>query len=936
MLLLQIPAVQKKMANEFTAWIENEYQIQIQLDKMKPGILGSLQCEDFLLLNNRNDTLIYIEELKIQALNFSFTHFQKVYLEGLVVNYQYQDSVVDAELYKFFEPFFNSNKQSEPILIDNFWINGANVDFGNERERRSFTDLNLYVKDCRLSSDTEFVLSNLNWEMLKGAKHQIEARHIQFSQKGNIIDGFNWESGSSLVKLDLDQNKLNNSSVLKIHKFQVNKEASKELFDQWPDALQCDLSTIIQAEGDSLWTENIKINSDKGSLVSGAFGIKNWTDFDKWNYTIKADTFNLAAEEWLWISSLFHNNFLLSRIGTIESEASIEGTLSDLNLNLSVDSDQGSFQSDIYINVADSLEAPVYDGNITLSHFNLAPFVRKYNFQKVNAEISVNGKGFDLLSFDTEIHGKINSIGIRDYNYQNIVLDGRLQPNYFKGEAVVADQNLEVDFSGEIDFSKEKPVMDFVANIIEADLVQLNWYDKEPVAKLSSLLEINLIGDRWANIEGDLGVYFTTIETYDNYYYFNDVLFSSEKSETKDVLRLTSDFANANFEGRIDVPNLFNSFFAYLSPHLPLLKRGVDKTQDFDFDIKLFNTSVLTELLSPQLNLGDGTHLSGSFNNREGGLSMDINSPNLGWNKWLWHDVKINSQTSSEHWEMSLLSAKLDYDNLTKVENIELDQVGNYGDWRYALAWSSTDSLKFDGVLKGSAHVDSKSLDMNLDESQFYFADTLWTLRDSCNFHYYDSELSTQVYLSTASQDIALNYAANALNNSIDLELKDFEFDNISPWLSLSKSKVVGKLNGKLKIVSNSGMSKVYSNFFTNELIVNEELFGALDFNLDYDEKQDFQTIQGEVYKGEDKTIEYTGAYMPMLDSNNFNIDMDVHNFNLNHLQGYLSIVDGLVGEGTGTLNFYGDISQPEFEGELIIDDVRLSIPYLNVDLKAL
>ena len=175
-----------------------------------------------------------------------------------------------------------------------------------------------------------------------------------------------------------------------------------------------------------------------------------------------------------------------------------------------------------------------------------------------------------------------------------------------------------------------------------------------------------------------------------------------------------------------------------------MLKRGLDKTQNFDFDIKLFNTSALTELLTPQLNLGDGTHLSGSFNNREEGLSMDINSPSLSWNKWLWHDLQINSQTSSEHCEIILLSSKLDYDNLTKVENIELDQVGNYGDWRYALTWTSKDSLKFDGVLKGSAHVDAKSLDMSLDESQFYFADTLWTLKDSSNFHYYDSELSTQ------------------------------------------------------------------------------------------------------------------------------------------------------------------------------------------------
>ena len=168
MLFLRLPAVQKKMANEFTTWIEQEYQIQIQLDKIKLGILGSFKFEDFLLLDSYGDTLICIEQLNIQASSFSFTHIQKVDIEGLEVSCEYQDSMVDGELYKAIKPFFNSNKQSKYILIDNFWINRASIDYGNDLENHHFRELDLYLKDCRLSSETEFVLSNLNWEMLNG------------------------------------------------------------------------------------------------------------------------------------------------------------------------------------------------------------------------------------------------------------------------------------------------------------------------------------------------------------------------------------------------------------------------------------------------------------------------------------------------------------------------------------------------------------------------------------------------------------------------------------------------------------------------------------------------------------------------------------------------------------------------------------------------
>ena len=95
-------------------------------------------------------------------------------------------------------------------------------------------------------------------------------------------------------------------------------------------------------------------------------------------------------------------------------------------------------------------------------------------------------------------------------------------------------------------------------------------YNKEPVAKLSSLIKINLKGNDWSNIEGELGVYYTSLETSDNHHYYNDVLFTSEKSKERYSFFKKSDFITANLEGQIDVPNIFNSLFSLLNPHFPL------------------------------------------------------------------------------------------------------------------------------------------------------------------------------------------------------------------------------------------------------------------------------------------------------------------------------------------------------------------------------
>ena len=71
------------MAKEFTSWIAKEYKIQIQSDKIQLGILSGLQWNDVLLLDSNQDTLVFVEQVKIQAANLRFNHFKKVYLNRI-------------------------------------------------------------------------------------------------------------------------------------------------------------------------------------------------------------------------------------------------------------------------------------------------------------------------------------------------------------------------------------------------------------------------------------------------------------------------------------------------------------------------------------------------------------------------------------------------------------------------------------------------------------------------------------------------------------------------------------------------------------------------------------------------------------------------------------------------------------------------------------
>lgn len=938
LLVFQIPSIQQTLANEFSKWLESEFMISLTSTKVKVGLLSGLVLEDILLLDSKADTLVFVEELKVTTTDLAFNDFNKIYLKGLHLNCIYTDTITDAPLYKLLAPLFAKSGGNTELNIDNVWINGGEFTFGKTEELTYFTNINMYLKEVQLTKETSFVLSDLNWDMRNGESHKLEAKEFTSSSKGFNIKGFNWKSGTSEIDLNLFHTTKNDSSSIAINTFKLNKLATNGLYSNWPPSLELQMEALLSIKGNTLTSNNFLVSTNAGSLIMGDIAIANIFELEQWQYNLTTPTLNINSHEWQWLEPLFKYNYLLENLGDIKSNLILKGTQNEVDLQMDVASREGSFSTALFISKPDSAKAPLYEGTIVLDKFNLNALIQDYPIATINANLSVNGQGFDLLSFDTDIIGEIKAVKIGGYNYKNISLNGRLQPNYFKGEAFVVDENLELDFAGEVDFSKPKPVMDFTAAIVQANLVQLNWYDKEPVANLATLIEMNLVGDKWANIEGALGVYFTTLETENTYYHFNDLKFLSSKSNTGDTLTFNSDFASARLDGEIDIPNLYQSFLAYLAPHFPLIPKVATKHQNFNFDVTVFNSSPLTDLFIPQLHLGDGTHVTGKFNTKESGLNIAVESSNLGWENWLWRDLHLNSTVTKELWKIDLLGAKLDYNLETKFENIEIDQVGTLGDWRYSLAWTSEDSIKFDGIVKGIANIGTHALEFDLEESQFYFADTLWTLQENSFFNYHtNGNLSSTISLNTSLQSLDLSYNKNKLTDELSLAVSGFEFENINPWLIEANSSLQGSLSGDIVVKDLSTQPKISSNSNTTNILLNNYPLGDLELLIAYDKLANSQVVSGDVFDGLNKTLDISGVYLPQLDTSNFHLDLEVYHFNLKHLESYVNnIFSDFSGTGIGHFNIYGNLKNPKFDGGLIVNDLFISSPYLNINLLGL
>ena len=161
-----------------------------------------------------------------------------------------------------------------------------------------------------------------------------------------------------------------------------------------------------------------------------------------------------------------------------------------------------------------------------------------------------------------------------------------------------------------------------------------------------------------------------------------------------------------------------------MNPHFPLLSGSSNYIQDFEFELDFKNSSALTELIIPNFNFEQGTRFYGSFRNRGGGLNLALESPGFSLGKYSFNNINLNALIKEKDWTINLLGDKCIYDNNTIIENISLNQLGSYGASNCILNWENSDSIKFQGALKGLVNMDQSSLKVVLDESQFYFTDT--------------------------------------------------------------------------------------------------------------------------------------------------------------------------------------------------------------------
>ena len=428
------------------------------------------------------------------------------------------------------------------------------------------------------------------------------------------------------------------------------------------------------------------------------------------------------------------------RLGKLNFSGRFDGFFTNFVANGNLNSEIGSARMDVQLVTSDGNRPATYNGRLSLDDFDLGVWTGNPRFGLISLNGSIaNGIGLDANTAKADLDATIRSFTFREYTYQNAVIDGRLEDRFFNGNFSIADDNIDFNFLGEIDFRDSIPTFDFDASVGELDLLALNL-SKKPVA-LSGKIDLNLIGTDFSEMEGRVELdsfqilVDTVVITVDSL-----LAYSNFNEDGQKVVKLESDIARGELVGKFDLAEVAPSLTGFLVEHYPSwarrlrikAPRSVPPPNRFSFDLSIVDSRGLNRLVAPQLGALVNVDLRGSYDGFKDSLVMELTAPTVNFAEFRFVDFILRASSDKGEGDLGLAvdstfaNGRHLLNRLTLLSLLD-DELIDFG----ITYGGDADNILLDKInLDGELRLpDSLNFELRFDESQLEIFQQRWNIR---------------------------------------------------------------------------------------------------------------------------------------------------------------------------------------------------------------
>lgn len=893
--------------------------------------------------------------------------------------------------FKFLVDFFKTDKEKDPnkeimpLVIDRISLKNVDFQFWNQNKADStktarhtmdyahldLDNINLEARHFSLVGDSVYAVV----EMLRAKEISgLELKHFQSDvvvcQKGIFLNDMQMETNNSLFHADLN---------MKYNSYKAFSSFVDSVFfdaNIYPtDVLLSDIgyfASVMYKMPDQVFfkgrfsgpirnfsVKDMDASFGKMTNIKGDLSMHP-LDFFNGEHVLNVKSVRFSYDD-------LANFHIPGKSGTIPLPASLEvlksgnakvyfkGSYNNFNSEITLVSDIGDVQASIARN-NNVIEGNVFSGFVDAHSVNAGLLA---NVSKIVGKLDLTADFKASFPKDSNpdfnLDGKANNVELLGNRIDEIVLNGDMQENRFKGKVNVDDDELQMDFNGLIDFSNAKrPKSDFKAVIRHADLYSLNLLKVDTLSQLSTRVYVDMTGFDIDNLEGVLRIDSTLYRDSRGSYFMR----SFDASIVNDNLmqrriNMDCDFFNFQMGGQINFASLMMSLNEYgdYFVHFPIweenmkafeeykLTHNVD--QDFFVQLNLKDTKTLSRLLMPSLEIARNTSVNATFTSRARQLNLTARTKSVQLGSTCFRDLELRNFNSRNAAYASLSLGEVAWTKLTETDtmNFGLDNIVLFA--KMANDTIST-HINWDDVsdedhnktsIQTSFHPHKSGGTLSIDAAEICINDTLWQVTPN---NYIDID-SGRVMISNVKffhnqQSLALEgYVPMGVEDTLTLQFNRFDismFDILTYYWGFNMD---GFISGDAHLGNLKEEPMILADLNIDRLGVNGDNIGDANLKSRWNNAEQSVEVDMSIKTGDVQNLSVLGTYYTKRVEENLDFTVFMDSLRLAIITPFVAgQVSRIQGFGNGNITVKGSTKQPRLEGTLSVRDGGCKITYLN------
>jgi hypothetical protein len=646
-------------------------------------------------------------------------------------------------------------------------------------------------------------------------------------------------------------------------------------------------------------------------------------------------------------------NTLVQRLGLIKLNGQFLGFVTDFVANASFDTALGQVSTDLNLKTKSDFDHAVYEGEVRSTAFQLGKFLGDESvIRDVTLSGRVTGTGFVPPLAKGHAVATVPAIWLNGYRYHNLTLDGDFAGQGFKGKITANDPAVQLSANGEIDLNPRHQKVDIDATIGRLNLGTLGLLSEPLVVRTSAQVHLrgtqldSLLGyARLRNSRFVLRNQTLDLDTLD--------VLSTRNSQGQRAVTLRSELLALSAAGRFETNAVrrdlemlwheyrlnFESNAAATAAYYRRKRQQALPVYQIDFTANLKHVNPILDLLMPDLQVADNSHIDGSF--RQGETSII----QLGGRfDSIWYGpvhtvgTEFDFSTSKLPYkpevlaQASVISARQVLPGLGNTEKFVVEGVWDQQriNFSTSLAQSGTTNR---ANINGALSFLPRQVEVVFRQSGLHLLDKEYTIAadNVVRISDYGKQFDIQNFvLSNGNQRLSAQgfISPDASKPPLELDIANFDIGTLN---SVTGQRLGGRLNMKASV------SGIYNNLAINSTLAVDSLvyegvaIGQVAGRGDWDNPSGQLRVNLDVARQQQRVLTVTGYLAPKSTTQQFNLTGKLNDAPVVLAQPFLAgILDKLGGTGQGELMLTGMFNAPNLTGAVDVQNGRFTFGYLG------